>query len=114
MHICKNVCIFLYMYVGVHACMCVRQANDFIDVKTETKYLICCEEIPTFYRQARFLLRQQILPRQLPHLPRIRSYVRHCRLTQSVLPLERKKLYTTLGIWGAKSFLFRNLGGLAP
>jgi len=37
MHICKNVCIFLYMYVGVHACMCVRLANDFINVKTESK-----------------------------------------------------------------------------
>ena len=37
MHVCMNVCISLYMYVGVHACMCVRQANDFINVKTETK-----------------------------------------------------------------------------
>src|SRR6218665_2484350 len=63
MHVCMNVCISLYTYVGVHACMCVRLANDFINVKTETKKLICCEEIPTFYRQARFLLRLQILPR---------------------------------------------------
>ena len=55
LHVCKNVCISLYMYVGVHACMCVRLVNDFISVKTETKQLICCEEIPrpTFYRQAR-------------------------------------------------------------
>ena len=37
MHVCKNVYISLYMYVGVHACMCVRLANDFINVKTETK-----------------------------------------------------------------------------
>jgi len=37
MHVCKNVCISLYMYVGVHACMCVQLANDFINVKTETK-----------------------------------------------------------------------------
>src|SRR6218665_2375352 len=36
----------------VHACMSVRLANAFINVKTETKYLICYEEIPTFYRQA--------------------------------------------------------------
>jgi len=36
-HVCKNVCISLYMYVGVHASMCVRLANDFINVKTETK-----------------------------------------------------------------------------
>ena len=37
MHVCKNVCISLYTHVGVHACMCVRLANDFINVKTETK-----------------------------------------------------------------------------
>jgi len=37
MHVCKNVCISLYMYVGVHACMCVRLENLFINVKTETK-----------------------------------------------------------------------------
>ena len=40
MHVCKNVCISLYMYVGVQtvkACMCVRLANDFINFKTETK-----------------------------------------------------------------------------
>ena len=48
MHVWNNVCIYLYMYVGVHACMCVRLANDFINVKTETKQLICCEEVPTF------------------------------------------------------------------
>jgi len=58
------------MYVYLVACMyVVRLVNDFINVKTETKYLICCEEIPTFYRQARFLLRLQILQRQLPHMP---------------------------------------------
>jgi len=27
----------LYMYVGVQACMCVRLANGFINVKTEIK-----------------------------------------------------------------------------
>ena len=39
MHVCKNVCISLYKYVGVQACtcMCVRLANDFINVKTEIK-----------------------------------------------------------------------------
>ena len=40
MHVCMNVCISLYgiyTYVGVHACMCVRLANEFINVKTETK-----------------------------------------------------------------------------
>ena len=39
MHICKNVCISQYMYAGVHVhvSMCVRLANDFINVKTETK-----------------------------------------------------------------------------
>ena len=40
MHVCMNVCISLYkgyMYGGLHACMCVRIANDFINVKTETK-----------------------------------------------------------------------------
>ena len=38
MHVCMNVCVSLYTYVGVHACMCVRlEANDFINVKTETK-----------------------------------------------------------------------------
>jgi len=36
-HVCMHVCISLYTYVGVHACMCVRPANDFINVKTETK-----------------------------------------------------------------------------
>ena len=34
MHVCKNVFISLYMYVGVYACMCARLANDFINVKT--------------------------------------------------------------------------------
>jgi len=34
MHVCMNVCISLYMYVSVHACMCVRLANDLINVKT--------------------------------------------------------------------------------
>ena len=39
MHVCKNVCkpISLYMYIGVHACMCARLANDSVNVKTETK-----------------------------------------------------------------------------
>ena len=37
MHVCRNVCISLYTYVGVHACMRVRLENDFINVKTETK-----------------------------------------------------------------------------
>jgi len=37
MHVCKNACVSLYMYVDVHACICVRLANDFINVKTETK-----------------------------------------------------------------------------
>ena len=37
MHVCIKVCISLYTYVGVHACMCVRLANDFINVKTKTK-----------------------------------------------------------------------------
>jgi len=36
-----HVCISLYMYIGVHVRMCVnvhvRLANDFINVKTETK-----------------------------------------------------------------------------
>ena len=38
-----NVCISLYMYVGVHACVCVyewRLANDFINVKTEAKVIV--------------------------------------------------------------------------
>src|SRR6218665_3660221 len=63
-------CMHISIYVcWCAACMCVRLANDFINVNTETKYLICFEEISTFYRQAtcRFLLRLQILPRQLPH-----------------------------------------------
>ena len=40
MHVCKNVCVPRYMYVGVQtvkACMCVRLANDFINFNTETK-----------------------------------------------------------------------------
>jgi len=68
-HACMQECIYITVYVcWCAACMCVSLVNDFINVKTETKRLICCEEIPTFYRQARFLLRLQILPRQLPHL----------------------------------------------
>src|SRR6218665_2680733 len=68
--LCMNSCMGARMYISVyvqcmlvymHACTCVRLANDFINVKTETKLLICCEEIPTFHRQARFLLRLQIL-----------------------------------------------------
>ena len=50
MHVCKNVCISLYMYVGVHACMCVRLANDFINVKNGNKIVHFCEEISIFYR----------------------------------------------------------------
>ena len=103
---------YMYAYVGVHACMCVRLANVIINVKTETKQLICCEEIPTFYRQARFLLRLQILLRQLPHLPH--TQLRHCRLTNSVLQLEQKNYVRPLEFGGAKSFLFRDLGGLSP
>jgi len=34
--------------------MCVRLVDDFINVKTETKKLICCEEIPTFAGKLRF------------------------------------------------------------
>src|SRR6218665_428475 len=110
MHVCMNVCISLYTYVGVHACMCVRLANDFINVKTETKQLICCEEIPTFYRQARFLLRLQILPRSLPH-----TKLRHCRLTISQCYNSSKKImYDPWNFGGAKSFIVRGLGGLAP
>ena len=45
----------------MQAYMSVRLANDFINVTTETQYLICCEEIPTFYRQARFLLRLGVI-----------------------------------------------------
>jgi len=39
MHECTCMYNSVYMYVGVHACMCVglRLANDFINVKTETK-----------------------------------------------------------------------------
>jgi len=37
MHVCKNVCISLYTYVGVHACICVRLANNLVNVKTKTK-----------------------------------------------------------------------------
>jgi len=37
MHVCQKIFISLYMYAGVHACMCVRLANDFSNVKTETK-----------------------------------------------------------------------------
>src|SRR6218665_558877 len=67
----NNISVYVCRCAIVHACMCVCLVNDFINfnVKTETKWMICCEEIPTFYRHARFLLRLQILPRQLPHLP---------------------------------------------
>ena len=63
--------VFLY-HPSVHACMCVHLANDLINIKTETEQWICCKEvrsIPTCYRQARLLLRLQILRRQLPYLP---------------------------------------------
>ena len=36
-HVCKNVCISLYTYAGVHACMCVGLANNLINVKMKTK-----------------------------------------------------------------------------
>src|SRR6218665_3578704 len=39
MHVCMNVCISLYTYVGVHACMCVRLAKDFMGVNTEKNSL---------------------------------------------------------------------------
>ena len=112
-HVCNNVCISLYMYVGVHACMCVPLSNDFINVKTETKQLICCEEIPPVYRQARFLLRLHILSRQLLHLPH--NYVATARPVNSVgVTTRAKKLCTTLGIWRAKYFFFVIWGLIPP
>ena len=112
MHVCMNVCISLYTYVGVHACMCVGYVQR-MSLSMSKRKQICCKEIPTFYRQARFLLRLQILPRQLPHLPY--TQLRHCRLTKSVLQLKQKNYVRPLKFGGAKSFLFRDLGGgLAP
>ena len=66
------------------------------------------EILSTFYQQARFSLRLQILPRQLPH-----TYLRRYRLTQSVWPLQRKKLCTTLKFGGLNPS-FCDLEGLAP
>ena len=43
------------------------------------------------------------------------SYVAMALPVNSVsVTIPAKKLCTTIGIWGAKSFLFRDLGGLAP
>jgi len=33
MHVYKNVCISLYMYIGVHACMCVVWRMTFLKSK---------------------------------------------------------------------------------
>src|SRR6218665_3355107 len=41
MHECMHISV--YMYVDVHAYMCVRLAND-CQCQTETNLLICCEE----------------------------------------------------------------------
>src|SRR6218665_1702862 len=97
--LCMNSCMYARMYVYLCICMLVcmrvRLSNDFINVKTETKLLICCEEIhlPTFYRQARFLLRQKFYRgRCLVCL--IRSYTALPVNSVSVsLPLQRKNMY---------------------
>ena len=66
--------------------------------------MICCDEIPTFYRHARFLLRLQILPRQLPHLP-VNSV--------SVTTLAKKIMYHPWNLGGLNPS-FSKFGGLSP
>ena len=55
MHICMSVCISLYnyMYVDVHAYMCVRLANDSVNVRRTQISLFVVRKIPTFYLEAR-------------------------------------------------------------
>src|SRR6218665_1091584 len=99
--LCMNVHSYMQecVYISVYVCWCACMYEC-----TSGECLYQC--------QARFLLRLQILPRQLPHLPH--TYLRHCRLTQSVLPLQRKNYVPPLE-FGAKSFFFPDLGeGLSP
>jgi len=37
MHECMYISVYVCRCATVHACMCVRLANDFINVKTEIK-----------------------------------------------------------------------------
>src|SRR6218665_3069647 len=115
MHVCMCVCISLYTYVGVHACMCVhvRLADDFINVNTEKnslfvvkKYLLFIGTLD-FYSDYKFYRGSYLICL-------IRSYVRHCRLTKSVLQIEQKNYVRHLKFGGAKSFLFVIWGGLPP
>jgi len=87
MHVCTNVCISLYVYVGVlHVCvyMYLWRMTLSISKRKQNSWFLVRRYVPTFYRQAWVLLRLLIVPRHLPHT--------HCRLTQSVLPLQRNKL----------------------
>ena len=104
--------LFLYKQ-ALHVCMCVRLANDFINVKTETKQFICCEEIPTFYRQARFFTQTTNFTEvRLPHLPH--TQLRHCWLIKSVLQLEQKDYVRPLELGGLNPYFFGIWEGLAP
>src|SRR6218665_610053 len=119
--LCMNSCIYARMYVYLciglrrlvcmHVCVYVWRITLSMSKRKQIE-LICCEEIPTFYRQARSLLRLQTLPRQLSHLPHTK--LRHCRLIQSVLQLQRKNSVPPLEFGGAKFFFFCFLGAYPP
>src|SRR6218665_2420242 len=68
-----------------------------------------------FYRQARFLLRLQILSRKLPHLPHIGLlYLRHCRLYSQCYHFSEKNYVPPLEFGGLNPSFFVIWGGLAP
>ena len=113
MHVCKNVCIFYVCWYA--ACMCVRLANDFINVNTETKQLICFEEI---IRPIYFLPASQIFTEATNFTEAVASFASYVAAalpvnSVSVTTPAKKTMYHLWNL-GAKSFLFRDLGAQPP
>ena len=48
MHECMYISVYMYMYVDVHAYMCVRLANDSVNVKRKQISRFVVSKIPTF------------------------------------------------------------------
>jgi len=68
--------------------------------------LICSEtiDLPTFYRQARFLLKLQILPKQLPHLPHVATAL---PVNSVIITTPAKKgMYHPWNLWGLNLSFF--------
>src|SRR6218665_2794840 len=113
MHECR-LCISLYTYVGVHACMCVRLANDLSMSKRKQNSLFVVRKYLLFTGKLD-LYSDDKFYRGSCLICLIRSYGTAAPvITKSVLQLEQNNYVRPLEFGGAKSFFFRDLGGLAP